>query len=109
MAKKKYDPVFQFKITLKGIKPPIWRQIQVQEIYTFWDLHVAIQDAMGWDDYHLHEFEVVNPSTGLGVIIGSPTPHEVLAGEDPEHFDVKEISFDNPDKRHKSAFGEMLE
>jgi hypothetical protein len=80
-VKKKYNQVFQFKITLKGIKPPIWRRIQVPEIYTFWDLHVAIQDAMGWDDYHLHEFEVVNPSTGLGVIIGSPTPHEVLAGE----------------------------
>ncbi len=65
MAKKKYSRVYQFKITLEGIKPPIWRRIQVPETYTFWDLHVAIQDAMGWEDYHLHEFEVVNPSTGL--------------------------------------------
>ena len=24
--------------------------------YSFRDLHVAIQDAMGWLDYHLHEF-----------------------------------------------------
>ena len=70
--KKKYNQVFQFKITLKGIKPPIWRRIQVPETYTFWDLHVAIQDAMGWDDYHLHEFELVNPLTGLKQSIGSP-------------------------------------
>ena len=70
--KKKYNQVFQFKITLKGIKPPIWRRIQVSETYTFWDLHVAIQDAMGWDDYHLHEFELVNPLTGLKQSIGSP-------------------------------------
>ncbi|GAB6887558.1 plasmid pRiA4b ORF-3 family protein [Desulfothermus okinawensis JCM 13304] len=64
--------MYQFKITLKGIRPPIWRRIQVPETYTFWDLHVAIQDAMGWEDYHLHEFEIINPSTGLKVRIGSP-------------------------------------
>ena len=45
MAKKKYNQVFQFKITLKAIKPPIWRRIQVPEIYTFWDLHVAIMQS----------------------------------------------------------------
>jgi hypothetical protein len=61
---KKYARVFQFKISLKGIKPPIWRRIQVPHTYTFWDLHVAVQDAMGWADTHLHYFEVVNPSTG---------------------------------------------
>jgi len=81
MAKKKYNQVFQFKITLKGIKPPIWRRIQVPEIYTFWDLHVAIQDAMGWDDYHFHEFEMVNPSTGLRENIGIPAPDEVFDRE----------------------------
>ena len=70
--KKKFNQVYQFKITLKGIKPPIWRRIQVPETYTFWDLHVAIQDAMGWLDYHLHSFEMVNPSTGMKVEIGIP-------------------------------------
>jgi hypothetical protein len=70
--KKKYNQVYQFKIALEDSKPPIWRRIQVPETYTFWDLHVAIQDAMGWIDYHLHEFELVNPSTGLTVNIGSP-------------------------------------
>jgi hypothetical protein len=66
--------VYQFKITLKGIRPPVWRRIQVPSTYTFWDLHVAIQDAMGWLDYHLHEFDVPSPSTGLPVRIG--IPHE---------------------------------
>jgi hypothetical protein len=31
----------------------------VPAAYSFWDLHVAIQDAMGWHDVHLHEFRVV--------------------------------------------------
>ncbi len=70
--KRKYDQVYQFKITLKEIKPPIWRRIQVPKTYTFWDLHVAIQDAMGWSDSHLHEFSMLNPLTGLKVNIGFP-------------------------------------
>lgn len=74
MRKKKYDHVCQFKITLRGIKPPIWRRIQVPETYSFWDLHVAIQDAMGWEDYHLHQFALIDPSTDMKVEIG--IPHE---------------------------------
>lgn len=70
--KKKYNQVYQFKITLKGIKPPIWRRIQVPETYTFWDLHVAIQNAMGWEDYHLHEFTFTLPVTKIKVSIGIP-------------------------------------
>ena len=46
--------VYQFKITLQGTDPPVWRRILVTENYSFWDLHVAIQDAMGWTDSHLH-------------------------------------------------------
>ena len=53
-AANKQTPVLQFKITLLGITPAIWRRIQVPDGYSFWDLHVAIQDAMGWLDCHLH-------------------------------------------------------
>lgn len=70
--KKKFDQVYQFKIMLKHSKPPIWRRIQVPETYTFWELHVAIQDAMGWSDGHLHQFELVNPSKGMKMAIGIP-------------------------------------
>lgn len=72
MSKKKYERVYQFKIALKGLRPPIWRRIQVPETYSFWDLHVAIQDAMGWEDYHLHQFTIADPSTDMNVEIGVP-------------------------------------
>lgn len=52
--------IYQFKITLLGIEPTIWRRIQVPEAYSFWDFHVAIQDAMGWQDSHLHMFQFQN-------------------------------------------------
>jgi hypothetical protein len=56
--------VYQLKIRLVGVEHSIWRRIQVSALYTFWDLHVAITDAMGWHDYHLHLFSVQNPDTG---------------------------------------------
>jgi hypothetical protein len=86
--------VYQFKISLDGIKPTIWRRIQVPAEYSFWDLHVAIQDAMGWDDYHLHEFEMKDPETQETVRIGIPDDEidwgrETVAGWDvkiPDYF-----------------------
>ena len=69
---KNANVVYQFKITLKGIKPPIWRRIQVPATYSFWDLHVAIQDSMGWTDTHLHNFEIMNPVKHRREEIGIP-------------------------------------
>ena len=43
------------------------------ENYTFWDLHVAIQDSMGWWDSHLHSFTLKNPVTGEKEEIGIPS------------------------------------
>ena len=83
---KPFNKVYQFKVTLKGIRPPIWRRIQVPGNYSFWDLHVAIQDAMGWFDLHLHVFEMINPKTGFKEEIGIPDDdfgafdHKVIPG-----------------------------
>jgi hypothetical protein len=49
--------VYQFKITLIGSKPPIWRRIQVKDC-TLDMLHEHIQAAMGWDNTHLHQFRI---------------------------------------------------
>lgn len=64
--------VSQFLIVLQCTRPLVWRRIQVPTSYSFWDLHVAIQDAMGWLDYHLHEFEVLDPRRQRMVRIGIP-------------------------------------
>lgn len=72
MKKGAYRRVYQFKIILEAFGGPIWRRIQVPETYSFWDLHVAVQDTMGWLDQHLHRFELVDPATGIEVNIGVP-------------------------------------
>ncbi|MBC8185274.1 plasmid pRiA4b ORF-3 family protein [candidate division KSB1 bacterium] len=64
--------IYQFKIELLGIEPSIWRLIEVPSNYSFWDLHVAIQDSMGWLDYHLHSFSLLPPGEKRPVLIGIP-------------------------------------
>ena len=51
-----FKQVYQFKIFFREITPMIWRQFQVPETYTFWELNVAIQDMMGWQNTGMHEF-----------------------------------------------------
>lgn len=70
--------IHQLKITLRHIRPPIWRRVLVPSGATLAHLHVVIQIAVGWDDSHLHEFR-------LGATtFRAPTPwsHDVSAEED---------------------------
>ncbi len=92
MRKRKFHWVYQFKIRLNGISPSVWRRIQVPEYYTFWDLHVAIQDAMGWLDYHLHEFYMTHPVTSEKVIIGVPDEEDELFERETLPDDREKIS-----------------
>jgi hypothetical protein len=66
--------IYNFRIELDGIEPLIWRSIEVPKNYSFWDLHVAIQDSMGWLDYHLHSFSILPPRKRKPVLIGIPDP-----------------------------------
>jgi hypothetical protein len=58
MASKVPAGAYQIKITLKGMKPPIWRRVSVPSDITLAGLHYVIQRAMGWEDCHLHEFVI---------------------------------------------------
>ena len=72
MSKSLKDLVYQFRVKLVGIEPIIWRRIQVPAKFSFWDLHVAIQDAMGWLDYHLHVYQVHQKYKRRPLEIGIP-------------------------------------
>lgn len=49
--------VYQLRITLQEIRPPIWRLIQVPDTLRLSCLHNALQTVIGWTDSHLHRFE----------------------------------------------------
>lgn len=50
--------IYQLKISLKDIRPPIWRRARVPGAATLAGLHVVIQTVFGWTDTHLHAFYV---------------------------------------------------
>jgi len=48
--------IFQLKIALNYITPPIWRQVLVKSNTKLFDLHKIIQTTIGWTNSHLHQF-----------------------------------------------------
>jgi hypothetical protein len=47
---------YQLRVHLVGIEPAIWRRLLVPDTASLQNLHYAIQDAMGWNNTHLHVF-----------------------------------------------------
>jgi hypothetical protein len=51
------DIIFQVKIVVDRVTPPVWRRVLVPDI-TLGELHRIIQVVLGWSDSHFHEFAV---------------------------------------------------
>lgn len=58
MSDKRDELLLQFKVTLLGMRPPVWRRIVVPADYHLGHLHQIVQLAMGWNDSHLHQFRI---------------------------------------------------
>lgn len=80
--------VHQLKVTLRGVRPPVWRRIAVDSDTPLSELAELLEAAMGWFGGHLHSFdagdttyELPDPDGDLGW--GRPTVDErtVTLGE----------------------------
>ena len=58
LPKKEPGPVYQLKISLDDVRPPIWRRVLTPASIPLAKLHQLIQLAMGWHNSHLHAFNV---------------------------------------------------
>ena len=56
LTAKSLRSIYQLKVTLKGMRPPIWRRILVASTTKWDDIHLILQIVMGWTNSHLHEF-----------------------------------------------------
>lgn len=70
-------PVYQLKLTLAEVEPPVWRRIRVRGDLSLARLHDVLQRAMGWENSHLHEWIVG------GRRYGQPEPDE-------PHYEVED-------------------
>ena len=59
--------VYVLHVQLDGVEPPIWRRIVVEEETKLPKLSRILESAMGWEGYHLHDFQV-----GDGVTFAGP-------------------------------------
>ena len=63
-AARQADSVISPKVTLRDVRPPIWRRLLAPAGTTLGDLHHVIQAAMGWEDAHLHAFDIAGRQYG---------------------------------------------
>lgn len=57
--------VYQLRIGLDEIQPIIWRTLWIPGKVRLSRLHRVIQNAMGWQNYHLHEFSIADTRYGM--------------------------------------------
>ena len=57
--------IFRIKVTLRHVKPPVWRRIEVPADIKLGKLHEVLQIAMGWMNSHLHGFRKGHESYGV--------------------------------------------
>ena len=69
--------LYEFRVSLKHLHPPVWRTFVVPNDLTFDQLHSVLQIVMGWSNSHLHSFR------WRDLEIGVPDPewnHPLLDG-----------------------------
>lgn len=77
--------MYQVKVTLNGVKPPIWRRLLVPSSYSLKDVHDVLQVAMGWRDSHLHQF------VAMGMLYGQPDAEFGIRRVNEKHVRLDEV------------------
>ena len=57
MATSKSKSIYRLKVTLEDTAPAVWRRLLVPADMNLAKCHHVLQEAMGWNDSHLHCFE----------------------------------------------------
>jgi len=91
---------FQLRISLKEYVPVIWRRLLVPGGVTMAKLHTIFQTAMGWENYHLHCFEID------GVRYGIPDPEFEMTDVDDETVRLSDVVGERARFEYQYDFGD---
>jgi hypothetical protein len=64
------ETIARLRISLDDIDPEMWRTVDMPIAGSLKMLHDVIQAAMGWQDYHLWEFEAGERATDCPILAG---------------------------------------
>ena len=70
---------FQMKVTLRGMRPKVWRRFFVPENMTFQTFADVLITVMGWSGSHLSAFEM--PKSGMNIVANPWSDDEEQFGE----------------------------
>ncbi|OCP22453.1 MULTISPECIES: plasmid pRiA4b ORF-3 family protein [unclassified Ensifer] len=76
----------QIHVSLDEIEPEVWRRLVLPSHWTLEQLHLAVQAAFNWWNYHLHEFRIGGLRYG-----GVELLTEDASDDDPRVFDFREV------------------
>jgi hypothetical protein len=77
--------IYQLKVTLREVRPPVWRRFQVRSDMTLEQLHWALQLIIGWTDSHLHQFRAARAASGRARSVG------IVSSEDERRVVLAEV------------------
>jgi len=95
--------IYQLKVQLRKVRPPIWRRLLVPGDMTLAELHEVIQTAMGWTNTHSHEFEID------GVSYGDPDPDWESEAADESKVKLFRVAHEGDRIRYAYDFGDGWE
>ena len=77
---------YQLKVSIRETEPLVWRRIVVPGRITFQQLHLIIQSAFGWKNYHLHQFEIPGIEKPISRFYDDPFLNDGLLCDGREEF-----------------------
>lgn len=90
------DSIYEIKVTLQGLRPLIWRRFQVPADASLQELHLILQDVMGWTNSHLYQFKIGEE------YYGEPEPD--FSYDDIEMKDASKIELSHVAQGEKTNF-----
>ncbi|TCU06322.1 plasmid pRiA4b ORF-3 family protein [Rhizobium sullae] len=76
----------EVRVSLDEIEPEVWRRLVLPSRWNLEQLHLAIQAAFNWWNYHLHEFQIGGLRYGDVELLT-----EDAFDDDPRVFDFREV------------------
>ena len=78
----------EMKITLEEVKPAVTRKLIISTRHSLDELHDIIQTAMGWQDCHMHAFQIPGTRESFGNTSMSGGGEDM---EDEEDISIREL------------------